>query len=121
MFGQFIAVLFLARDLAHREHFKVTGPGSYAKHRALGEFYTKIIPLADDLCEAYQGRNGLIEIPLLDNEFPGGAVESMEAQLAWLEKNRDAAVGKNDRPLQNIVDSILVLYLSTLYKLKHLS
>lgn len=26
MFGQFIAVLFLARDLAHREHFKVTGP-----------------------------------------------------------------------------------------------
>jgi len=118
MIGQFIAVLFLARELAHREHLRTK---IYAHHMALGDFYKKIVDHADELCEAYQGRRGLIEIPLLDNEFSGEVVESMEAQLAWLEKNRDAAVGKDDRPLQNIVDSIIVLYLSTLYRLKNLS
>ena len=118
MIGQFIAVLFLARDLAHREHLRTK---SYAQHMALGDFYKEIVDLADSLVEAYQGRSGIIDIPLLDNEFPGEIIESMEKQFAWLEKNRDAAVGKNDRPLQNLVDDILVLYLSTLYKLKNLS
>jgi len=118
MIGQFIAVLFLARDLAHREHLRTQ---SYAQHMALGDFYKEIIELVDSLAEGYQGRRGIIDIPLLDNEFPGEIIESMEAQLAWLEKNRDAAVGKDDRALQNIVDEIVGLYLSTLYKLKNLS
>ena len=117
MIGQFIAVLFLARDLAHREHLRTK---SFARHSALGEFYPAIVDLADDLTEAYQGRNGIIEIPLLDNEFPGAIVESMQAQLAWIEKNRDAAVGRDERALQNTVDEIVNLYLSTLYKLKFL-
>ena len=38
MIGQFIAVLFLGRDLAHRAHLRTTGPGSFAAHEALGEF-----------------------------------------------------------------------------------
>lgn len=116
--GQFVAVLFLARDLAHREHLRTK---SYAHHMALGDFYTEVVELADSFAEAYQGRHGILDIPLLDNEFPGAIVESMEAQLAWLEKNRDAATGKEDRALQNIVDEIVGLYLSTLYKLKNLS
>jgi hypothetical protein len=118
MIGQFIAVLFLARELAHREHLRTK---SYAQHMALGDFYEGVLGLTDSLAEAYQGRNGIIDIPLLDNEFPGPGIQSMQAQLAWIEKNRDAAVGKDERALQNIVDEIVNLYLSTLYKLKHLS
>lgn len=118
MIGQFIAVLFLARELAHREHLRTN---SYAQHMALGDFYEGVLGLTDSLAEAYQGRNGIIDIPLLDNEFPGPVIQSMQAQLAWIEKNRDAAVGKDERALQNIVDEIVNLYLSTLYKLKHLS
>lgn len=121
MIGQFIALLFLARDLAHREHFRVTGPGSDAKHRALGEFYTNIIPLTDKLVEAYQGRNGIIQdMPLLENEYGDDIVVVLERQLAWLEVNRYKAVRKEDTALQNMIDEIIGQYLSTLYKLKNL-
>jgi hypothetical protein len=117
MIGQFIAVLFLARELAHREHLRTK---SYAQHMALGDFYEQVLGLADSLAEAYQGRKGIIDIPLLDNEFPGEIIKSMRDQLAWIETNRDSAVGKDDRAMQNIVDEIVALYLSTLYKLVNL-
>lgn len=121
MIGQFIALLFLARDLAHREHFRVTGPGSYAKHKALRGFYENIIPLADTLVEAYQGRNGIIkDMPLLDNEYGDDIVQILERQLEWLEENRFKAVPAKDTPLQNMIDEIAGQYLSTLYKLKNL-
>lgn len=121
MIAQYIAVLFLARDIAHREHLRVTGKGSYAKHQALGAFYESIIELADSLAEAYQGRNGIIkDIPLLENEFPGDIVTSIKNQLKWLEANRYKAVTKDETALQNIIDEIVSLYLSTLYKLQNL-
>lgn len=75
MIGQFIAVLFLARDLAHREHLRTQGPGSGWKHDALGAFYPAVVGFADKLTEVYQGSTlKLIDIPLLDNEFPGEIV-----------------------------------------------
>lgn len=121
MTGQFIAVLFLARELAHRAHLRVRGKGSYAQHAALGEFYPAIGGFADSLAEAYQGRKlELLEIPLLDNEFPGQPKESLQAQLKWIEDNRFKAFDKADTSLQNIVDEVVALYLSTIYKLEFL-
>jgi len=121
MIGQFIAVLFLARDIAHREHLRVSGRGSYAKHQALGAFYEEVINLADSLAEAYQGRHGIIKnIAFLDNEFPGEIVTSLKNQLTYLEANRYKAVSRDDTSLQNIIDEIISLYLSTLYKLQNL-
>ena len=121
MIAQYIAVLFLARDIAHREHLRVTGKGSYAKHQALGAFYESVIGLADSLAEAYQGRHGIIkDIPLLENEFQGDIVTSIKNQLKWLESNRHKAVSKDETSLQNIIDEIVSLYLSTLYKLQNL-
>ena len=38
----------------------------------------------------------------------------------WLENNRYKAAPKTDLTLQNIIDEVISLYLSTLYKLKHL-
>lgn len=122
MIAQFIAVLFLARDIAHREHLRVSGAGSFAKHMALGSFYEEVIELADSLAEAYQGRHGIIKnMPLLDNEFDGEIVSSIQKQLKWIESNRFKAVDKDDTALQNIIDEIVALYLSTLYKLKNLA
>jgi hypothetical protein len=122
MIGQFIALLFLARDLAHREHLRVRGPGSYARHMALGEFYVGVIGLADTLAESYQGRFGIIEeIPLLENEYQGSIIEILEQQLQWLEANRYKAVPKEDSAIQNVIDEVVNQYLSTLYKLKNLA
>ena len=121
MIGQLLALLFLARDLTHREHLRVTGPGSFAKHSALGEFYPAVVELADKLVEAYQGRNGIIkDMPLLENEYGDDIIVVLERQVAWLEANRYKAIPKEDTPLHNLVDEIVVLYLSALYKLKHL-
>ena len=43
-----ISLLFLARDLAHREHLRTD---SFAQHMALGEFYDEIIDNADAIAE----------------------------------------------------------------------
>lgn len=121
MQGEFIAVLFLARDLAHRFHLRVTGGGSYAKHKALEDFYDSLVDLADDLAEMIQGRSGIIKnIPLLENEFSGDVVPSVEKQLKWIEANRYKAVAKDDTAIQNKIDEIVGLYLSLIYKLKNL-
>ena len=120
MIGELIALLFLSRDVAHREHLKVSGPGSYAAHVALGSFYDSIVDLADSLAEAYQGRNGIIkDIPYLDAD-KGEVISVLEQHLKWVEDNRFEAVPKEDTALQNIIDEIVGLYLSTLYKLKNL-
>jgi hypothetical protein len=39
----------------HRLHLKVTGDGSYAAHKALGNFYEGLHDQADTLIEGYQG------------------------------------------------------------------
>lgn len=119
--GQLIAVLFLARELAHRAHLKAAGQGSFAAHAALGEFYPAVGDFADRLAEAWQGRNlKLIDVPLLENEFTGPIKDSLQAQVQWIEAHRYEAAQKEDTPLQNLIDEIVLLYLSTLYKLEFL-
>jgi DNA-binding ferritin-like protein len=39
----------------HRLHLKITGDGSYAAHKALGDFYDGLHGYADTLVEGYQG------------------------------------------------------------------
>lgn len=121
MIGQFIAVLFLARDLAHRAHLRTTGKGSGWRHDTLGKFYEEVIDLADELTETYQGCElTLIDIPLLDNEFPGEILDSMKAQLKWIKANRYKAVDKEETHLHNIIDEIVALYDRTIFKLNFL-
>lgn len=120
MIAKLIAVLFLSRDVAHREHLRTK---SYAQHKALNEFYDEIVDLADDLAEMYQGRNGIIDnIPLLkENSSAGAPADKLAEHLAFVEKSRYSAVSKDDTALQNKIDEIVGLYLSTLYKLRNLS
>jgi len=121
MMNKYIALLFLARDIAHREHLAVTGKGSYAKHMALQAFYEGIVELTDALAEAYQGLHGVIkDIPLMENEFPKPIDASLKAQLKWLLNNRFKAVEQSDTAIQNIIDEIVALYLTTIYKITHL-
>jgi hypothetical protein len=115
----FIGNLFLARDVAHSVHLNTR---SFAKHKALKKFYEGIIPLADKLAEAYQGRYGLIgPIALQSAKKTSNIVEFLQHQLDELESTRYEAVDKKDTAIQNIIDEIVGLYLSTLYKLKFLS
>lgn len=117
--ADFVGTLFLARDVAHSVHLNTR---SFAKHSALNEFYDEIVELADKFAEAYQGRHGLIgPISLMSAKKTTNIIEFLEDSLADIEKMRFDVCEKTDTPIQNIIDEIVGLYLSTLYKLKFLA
>lgn len=117
--ADFVGTLFLARDVAHSVHLNTR---SFAKHSALNSFYDEIVDLADKFAEAYQGRHGLIgPISLMSAKKTTNIVEFLEDSMADIEKMRYEVVEKTDTALQNIIDEIVGLYLSTLYKLKFLA
>jgi len=114
-----IGTLFLARDFAHVTHLSTR---SFAKHMALDSFYHEIVVLADAFAEAYQGRHGLLgAISLQSAKKSVDIVSFLEDQLKEIEDCRYEMIDKTDTSLQNILDEVVGLYLSTLYKLKFLS
>ena len=115
--GELIALLFMARDIAHREHLKTR---SFAAHMALGKFYPAIVELADNLAEAYQGCEGkLITIPYVKNTVNEEVENILRNHLKWIETHRKKV--SDESSIQNVIDEIVSLYQSTLYKLKFLS
>ena len=118
MVGRLIALLFLGREVAHREHLRTK---SFSQHMALNTFYDGIVDIADSIAEAYQGRHGIIEsIPMLNNEATGPIDMVLEKQLDAIEKLRYTAVDRDETAIQNLIDEAVALYLSTLYKLRNL-
>ena len=116
---KFIGQLFLSRDVAHSVHLNTR---SYAKHKALGKFYEEIIDLADSFAEAYQGKYGLIgAVDLQPATQTNNVVEFLEDMVQTIMDERYDVVEKECTTLQNIIDEILALYYSTLYKLKFLA
>lgn len=112
-------MLFLARDVTHSVHLNTR---SYAKHKALGKFYGDIIDLADTFAEMYQGKHGLIgPIALMSADKRNNVVEFLEAQVEEIEKIRYDVVDRECTAIQNVIDEIVGLYYSTLYKLKFLA
>lgn len=117
--ADFVGTLFLARDVTHSAHLNTR---SYAKHMALNAFYDGVIDLADSFAEAYQGRYGLIgPISLMSAKKTNNVTEFIEASLADIEEMRYKVCKKEETALQNIIDEIVGLYLSTIYKLKFLA
>lgn len=117
--ADFVGMLFLARDVAHSVHLNTR---SFSKHMALGTFYDEIVDLADKFAEAYQGKHGLIgPISLMNARKTSNIVEFLQDQVDEIEKERYEVCDKTETALQNIIDEIVGLYLSTLYKLRFLA
>ena len=117
--NEFLGLLFLARDVAHSVHLNTR---SFSKHEALNIFYNRIIGAADDFAEAYQGRYGLIgPITLHSAKKTANVIEFLQDSLAEIEGARYDVCDKSDSSLQQLIDNIVELYLTTLYKLKFLA
>ena len=117
--NEFLGLLFLARDVAHSVHLNTR---SYSKHVALNIFYDRIIDAADDFAEAYQGRHGLIgPITLHSATKTSNIIDFLQSQLDDIEKCRYEVVDKSDSSLQQLIDNIVELYLTTLYNLRFLA
>jgi len=116
---QFVGLLFLSRDVAHSVHLNTR---SFSKHTALNTFYDEIIDLADSFAEAYSGRHGLLgQICVPANKKTANIIDFLQGQLDEIEKKRYEVCDKSDTAIQNIIDEIVALYLSTLYKLRFLA
>jgi DNA-binding ferritin-like protein len=117
--ADFVGLLFLARDVTHSVHLNTR---SYSKHKALQKFYESIIDAADDFAEAYQGRKGLMgPISLMSAKKTTNVIEFLESQLEEIEGARYKVCDEDDSTLQQLIDNIIQIYLSTLYKLRFLA
>ena len=117
--ADFVGLLFLARDVAHSVHLNTR---SYAVHKGTQKFYEGIVGLADDFAEAWQGRHGLMgPVTLMSADKNRDIVEFLEDQLDKIDAGRYEFCDREETAIQNIIDEIIALYLSTLYKLRFLS
>ena len=118
MVNELLAILFLSREVAHKEHLKTE---SFAQHMALGSFYEDLIPLADKLAEVCQGRTGelITDIPSYSSGSKGNILSTLKKLLERVEETRKECY-PDDTSIQNIIDEIVALYLSTIYKLTFL-
>lgn len=119
MIEQLVSRVFYARNVAHFQHWRAKGDGSFAKHMALGDFYDKIIDSIDGLVEAYQGAFDLIgNIPAPESQG-SDILKVLRADAEWIEKNHEA-ICKGNRAVANLIDGVSDVYLSTIYKLRNL-
>ena len=112
-----VSVMFLSREVAHREHLNPTG---YAQHMILGEFYEDIVERADCLAEAAKGVGAPVDnIPYLTHDGEGAIATVLKKHFVLFQRYR--AKCKIEEPaVMGVMDGIETLYASTLYKLKFL-
>lgn len=117
MIEELVKKVFATRDAVHTGHWKTK---SYSEHVALGDFYDGVIDKIDAIVEMYQGAFGLIEKveskPLVGKDI----VRHLTDEAKWINDNREAISG-DWCAIENALDDLTGLYLTTLYKLKNLS
>lgn len=120
-----IITLLHAGTAAHVLHLQAKGPGSLARHEALGAFYGAVIDKADAIAEAYQGNQHAIIAPYPDgyvnpmqNGAPSDALEFMQALSDFVATTRKDVVQVSQ--IQNLIDEVAALIDSTVYKLENL-
>lgn len=103
-----------AATYTHYQHLMTT---SYAKHMALGAFYSEIIPLLDSFLETFIGTYGKLEIVQDNIQVPFKC--TIKDLKEWIDRNRSQI--SDSSTLQNILDTIVELCSSTIYKLEQLN
>ena len=119
MIEELISRVFYARNVAHFEHWRAKGDGSYAKHKTLGRFYDDIIDAIDNLVEAYQGAFDLIGNIPAPKVSERDVLKLLEADADWIEEHHEE-ICKGNRAVGNLVDGVTDTYLTAIYKLRNL-
>jgi hypothetical protein len=114
---QFTMCLLHSVTNAHILHLTTK---SYAEHKALQGYYTKVDDLVDDFVEAFQGKYGLLHDFTADYVLPGQPIEYLTYLKDEVATLRRSEKFPQDSELQNSVDEIAQLIDSTLYKLRFL-
>jgi len=115
MIEELIAKVFSTRNTAHLAHWST---GSYAQHKALGDFYDDVIEAVDTLVEAYQAYKKVGAVDVAGSSYP--ILKQLEDDCKWMSENREE-ITCNMPALDNLLQGLEAVYLSTIYKLKRLS
>lgn len=118
--SDFASMLVLGTAAAHVQHWNTIGPGSFAAHEAMGEFYTGLPDLIDSVIEACLQDESKI---ILDGKalFLGkNPLELVEYIYANVSVMRRKPGFPQESEVQNLVDSISDLCRHTIFKLKRL-
>lgn len=120
--SKLVTELMNAATSFHKLHLKVTGPGSYAAHKALNGLYDALPDHADTLAEGYQGA---AEVLLKYQEPTTRILETVDDAI-WYIKDLYLMVSnlQSSLPYSEIVndlDAIKSTLNSAKYKLKFLS
>jgi hypothetical protein len=117
-FTKLISYLMHSRTQAHVYHLQTP---SFAAHMALNTYYTGIVDIIDGLVESYQGKYGILtgysSPPLMEYQ----SCEAIQAYFKALSITISQC--RQDIPdsyIQNQIDTVEELIVSTLYKLKFL-
>lgn len=117
-----VANLMASTTAAHVLHLKVTGVGSYAQHKALGEYYESAPGLADSIAEQYQGHS----LKLLDvTPLTPPSVKTVDEFVSHLKSLYiiidQAQQVSTCSSIKNTLDEVKALINTTKYKLTFLS
>ncbi len=120
----FISYLFTCRNIIHMLHLNRTGPGSFAAHVALNEYYDAVVPIIDSIAETMQGYQGSVltgykDFPLAEYENADPATYLREVR-DYVREYRYVAFPKDYSPIQNELDNLENLLNGTIYKLEQL-
>ena len=121
-FGILISNMFASTTVAHMLHLGITGDGSYARHKALNEYYDATPDIIDSLVEEFQGHHlKLLDIPIITppsikniKEF----VDHLNSLYIIVDQAQQATMCTS---LKNTLDEAKSLINSTKYKLNFLS
>lgn len=122
--AELIITLLHAGTAAHVLHLQATGAGSYARHKALDDFYHGIIDGADEIVEAYQGKYGIVApypdgyVNPVQNGAQSDALGFLKALNEYVAEARTQIA--QDSEIQNLVDECVALIDSTIYKIERL-
>lgn len=119
MLEELVGRVFAARNAAHLAHWRTK---SYAQHVALGSFYDGAVEKLDAIVEAAQGSTGkLVDGVKLDaRDDKTDIIKHLSEDCDWIADNR-AEISKGVTAIENLLDDLCGLYLSTIYKLENLS
>ena len=119
MLEELVSRVFATRNAAHLAHWRTK---SFAQHMALGDFYDGAIDKLDGIVEALQGATGKLvgSVSLTASDSKGDIIPKLVSDCNWIAKNREK-ISEEVCAVENLLDDLCDLYLTTIYKLKNLS
>ena len=114
---ELVSKLFYFANTIKLAHLRVSGPGAYAAHVALGDLYDGLADSADDIAELFQGYKG-IQNYSIPSSFYVEPVAFTKSIQKYLIKQISGLGSMPD--IQNKVQDLLAIVTKSIYKLENL-